>query len=267
MSGFNSKPYNCSEDYRYTGKHEDPSGLYYFGARYYDPLTGRFTTRDTVFGDITDPQSQNRYVYCLNNPHKYVDPNGYSAEKALEFILHVCAYSLAYSFVQMVDATLICPRDVTENEVLSWYSNGAVSATFSYGNSQVTPTIASNTGLDQDAVNTILRTVESTAYNIYIQYSESGIVDYSIALDAGMKTGLITYSSRHILPSGAAHNDPLRFMMVVGIKKGVSNAMGSIEDYSKPTTEVINSQLDYQIAFNDYLDAERINHERRGYVG
>lgn len=65
-----------SEDYRYTGKHEDPNGLYYFGARYYDPATGRFTTRDTVFGDLENPQSQNRYVYCRNNPHKYVDPDG-----------------------------------------------------------------------------------------------------------------------------------------------------------------------------------------------
>ena len=65
-----------SEDYRYTGKHEDPSGLYYYGARYYDLLTGRFTTRDTVFGELGDPQSQNRYVYCRNNPEKYVDPDG-----------------------------------------------------------------------------------------------------------------------------------------------------------------------------------------------
>jgi hypothetical protein len=50
--------------------------LYYFGARYYDPETGRFITRDTVFGDLTDPQSQNRYVYCRNNPQKYTDPDG-----------------------------------------------------------------------------------------------------------------------------------------------------------------------------------------------
>jgi RHS repeat-associated protein len=64
------------EDYRYTGKHEDTTGLYYFGARYYDPTTGRFITRDTVFGKLTDPQSQNRYVYCLNNPNKYVDLDG-----------------------------------------------------------------------------------------------------------------------------------------------------------------------------------------------
>lgn len=79
-----------SEDYRYTGKHEDPSGLYYFGARYYDPMTGRFTTRDTVFGDMSDPQSQNRYVYCLNNPHKYTDPTGHAVHQAgVEFGLGV----------------------------------------------------------------------------------------------------------------------------------------------------------------------------------
>jgi hypothetical protein len=46
------------------------------GARYYDPVTGRFITRDTVFGKLTDPPSQNRYVYCMNNPHKYIDPDG-----------------------------------------------------------------------------------------------------------------------------------------------------------------------------------------------
>jgi RHS repeat-associated protein len=65
-----------SEEFRYTGKQEDTTGLYYFGARYYDPVTGRFITRDSVFGDLSDPQSLNRYVYCRNNPHKYTDPDG-----------------------------------------------------------------------------------------------------------------------------------------------------------------------------------------------
>ena len=54
--------------------------MYYFGARYYDPLTGRFTTRDTVYGSLSDPQSQNRYVYCRNNPQKFVDPDGHDYE-------------------------------------------------------------------------------------------------------------------------------------------------------------------------------------------
>ncbi len=80
--GSNYEPYgpeygeSGSEEFRYTGKQEDPTGLYYFGARYYDPVTGRFTTRDSVFGDLSDPQRLNRYTYCRNNPHKYTDPDG-----------------------------------------------------------------------------------------------------------------------------------------------------------------------------------------------
>jgi len=66
-----------SEEFRYTGKPSDgATGLYYFGARYYDPAIGRFITEDPHPGSISDPQSLNRYVYCRNNPHKYTDPDG-----------------------------------------------------------------------------------------------------------------------------------------------------------------------------------------------
>jgi hypothetical protein len=34
---------------------------------------------DPVIGDLTDPQSWNRYSYTLNNPFKYVDPDGEAA--------------------------------------------------------------------------------------------------------------------------------------------------------------------------------------------
>ena len=88
-----------SEEFRYTGKQEDATGLYYFGARYYDPVTGRFTARDSVFGDLTDPQSLNRYVYCRNNPHKYTDPDG----KYAQFILGA---ALLFSGAYMVRYTI-----------------------------------------------------------------------------------------------------------------------------------------------------------------
>ena len=65
-----------SEHYLFTGKEKDATGLYYYGARYYDCETGRFTTRDTLPGSIQDPQSLNRYTYCYNNPQKYVDQWG-----------------------------------------------------------------------------------------------------------------------------------------------------------------------------------------------
>jgi hypothetical protein len=37
---------------------------------------GRFTQPDTIIPDLGNPQSYNRYAYCLNNPLKYVDPDG-----------------------------------------------------------------------------------------------------------------------------------------------------------------------------------------------
>jgi uncharacterized protein RhaS with RHS repeats len=50
--------------------------LYYYGARYYDPQIGRFISPDTIVPDPANPQTLNRYSYCLNNPLKYTDPSG-----------------------------------------------------------------------------------------------------------------------------------------------------------------------------------------------
>ena len=68
---------NYENNKLYTGKELDRSSeLYYYGARYYDPLIGRFTSVDPWGGDISDPQSLNKYSYTLNNPLKYTDPTG-----------------------------------------------------------------------------------------------------------------------------------------------------------------------------------------------
>ena len=53
------------------------TGLYYEGARYYDPTTGRFMTEDSVVGSTSDPMSLNRYAYARDNPMKIVDMNGH----------------------------------------------------------------------------------------------------------------------------------------------------------------------------------------------
>ena len=53
-------------------------GNYYLNARYYDPSIARFTQEDTYGGDLTDPDTLNRYVYCTNDPISYEDPTGYS---------------------------------------------------------------------------------------------------------------------------------------------------------------------------------------------
>ena len=64
------------EDYLFTGKEKDSTGLYYYGTRHYDPDLGRFLTRDPYSGNLVKPQSLNQYTYCYNNPLLFVDPDG-----------------------------------------------------------------------------------------------------------------------------------------------------------------------------------------------
>ena len=86
-------------NYKYTGKELDnQTGLYYYGARYYKPEIGRFTSIDPAFlliGEakafqqrygrslqehLSDPQGLHPYAYARNNPITYTDPTGESGE-------------------------------------------------------------------------------------------------------------------------------------------------------------------------------------------
>jgi len=68
---------NLGTDKLFTGQRLDGTGLYYYGARYYDPQIGRFISADTIVPDRYNPQSLNRYSYVNNNPLKYNDPSGH----------------------------------------------------------------------------------------------------------------------------------------------------------------------------------------------
>ena len=82
----------------YTGKEFDAeTGLYYYGARYYDPVIGRFISVDPAEADSSNPQSWNRYVYSLNNPYRYVDPDG----KLVWDVIDIACFG--YSVYRFVD--------------------------------------------------------------------------------------------------------------------------------------------------------------------
>jgi RHS repeat-associated protein len=77
------KPYGLNfapsgvETFMYTGKPDDSAiGLYYYGARFYDPSIGRFITEDSQTGSLDSPLSLNRYSYTLDNPMTFNDPSG-----------------------------------------------------------------------------------------------------------------------------------------------------------------------------------------------
>ncbi len=65
--------------HKFTGQELDAeTGLYFYGARYYDPLLGRFIQPDTIVPNLRNPQDLNRYSYVSNNPVNYIDPTGHS---------------------------------------------------------------------------------------------------------------------------------------------------------------------------------------------
>lgn len=70
---------------RFTGHERDNNNttpntqdgdLDYMHARYYAPVTGRFLSIDPAGISIENPQSWNRYAYCLNDPVNGADPTG-----------------------------------------------------------------------------------------------------------------------------------------------------------------------------------------------
>src|ERR1044072_4153152 len=57
---------------RYAGQYgNDESGLYWMRARYYDPSTAQFMTRDPI-----DLITRSAYAYVNNNPLNATDPSG-----------------------------------------------------------------------------------------------------------------------------------------------------------------------------------------------
>ena len=63
----------------FTGQLDETTaiGLYFFNARFYDPLLARFTSADSIVPEPGNPQAWDRYAYTLNNPVKYIDPTGH----------------------------------------------------------------------------------------------------------------------------------------------------------------------------------------------
>ncbi|TGM99704.1 RHS repeat-associated core domain-containing protein [Leptospira yasudae] len=64
--------------YKYTGQEEESyTGLYNYGARFYDPEIGRFIQADDV-ASANVQSGMNRYMYVEGSPTNFVDPSGHN---------------------------------------------------------------------------------------------------------------------------------------------------------------------------------------------
>ena len=92
FGGEATDPSQTGFELKFTGHERDENGsggagmLDYMHARYCSPGLGRFLSIDPIGSTrLLRPQSWNRYTYSLNNPIKYLDPDGRETRAALLF--------------------------------------------------------------------------------------------------------------------------------------------------------------------------------------
>jgi RHS repeat-associated protein len=83
---------------KFTSKERDyETNLDYFNARYYSSIQGRFTGVDLAGPDLANPQTLNKYQYCLNNPLRHIDRNGLYEEDVHRYLTYVLALAAGFN--------------------------------------------------------------------------------------------------------------------------------------------------------------------------
>ncbi len=102
---------------RYTGQREDATGLYYYGARYYDPQIGQFISPDTIVPDPARLIDYNRYLYARGNPVKYNDPSGHQAACMADSNNNITCNPEAVTggHTQTIQTPIVIPNSITTN--------------------------------------------------------------------------------------------------------------------------------------------------------
>jgi RHS repeat-associated protein len=123
---------NLGTDKLFTGQRLDSTGLYYYNARYYDATIGRFISPDSTGQKLNDPQTLNRYSYCINNPLNRTDLTGHfswkTAFKVATVVLAIAAV-VAVSIAVPALVVAAAPAIAAFAPVITGAVGGAVSYT------------------------------------------------------------------------------------------------------------------------------------------
>lgn len=107
-------------DFGFAGEHADPTtGLVYLRARWYDPATGQFMSRDPLVSVSLDP-----YGYAHNNPVNFVDPLG---EFGIPILAAIAVFEIGSTLWDAYDAYRTFSNDCS-GSAARWLSGGALLA-------------------------------------------------------------------------------------------------------------------------------------------
>jgi RHS repeat-associated protein len=102
-------------NYLYRGEQYDSDlGLYYLRARYYNPSTGRFLSRDPENGKAKFPASLHKYLYAGGDPVNRIDPCGrdWVSDALLRAYIFVQVYGTVRNVTGVVTAVAILGKGI-----------------------------------------------------------------------------------------------------------------------------------------------------------
>ena len=193
-------------DYTYTGKERDEdTKLLYYEARYYNSHIGRFISIDPWSGDITDPQSLNKYAYVRNNPLKYMDPDGKETVSAEGIAcLLVCVGGAVHRDTESGDISY----SITFGGGVSAYAEGGISVSTSnppengYSangfigvEGEAAVKFGSGVNVGVASSNEINVSVEGSYLGVGSEVSSSGVTtSYNLGMGASGPRGTVSYT-------------------------------------------------------------------------
>lgn len=100
ISGSLASTVGVKNPYRYRGyRYDTETGLYYVGARYYDPVIGRFINADSLVSTGSSILGTNMFSYCDNNPVNKSDPSGHCPEdiqRAVQAVVNAARLGIVF---------------------------------------------------------------------------------------------------------------------------------------------------------------------------
>jgi RHS repeat-associated protein len=87
---------SCSTSLNRGEQYDSDLGLYYLRARYYNPSTGRFMSRDPNDGHTWDSENLHKYLYAGGDPVNRIDSTGRDYMEYVVKLYHSSAEAFAF---------------------------------------------------------------------------------------------------------------------------------------------------------------------------
>ena len=158
------REYNNVTPFRFNGKELDTeTGLYYYGARYYNPATALWLGVDPLASKYP---GMSPYVYCMSNPVKYVDPDGREGKSIIQGIKELLSIE---PYSPQIDDNGNVVVDNNMDAVLHYYKGEGRPVAFGYDTKKII--------LESEEVNTYIFNIKN---GITSQPASGGPLDVDV---------------------------------------------------------------------------------------